>query len=36
MLFHERTRKAANIGIIVISILVIVSMLILYFPALRQ
>ena len=36
MLFHEKTRKAANIGIIIISILVIVSMLILYFPAIRQ
>ena len=36
MLFHEKTRKAANIGIIVISILVVISMLLLYFPAIRQ
>jgi uncharacterized membrane protein YukC len=36
MLFHEKTRKAAGVGIVVVSILVIISMLILYFPALRQ
>jgi len=36
MLFHEKTRKAAGIGFIVVSILVIVSMLLLYFPAIRQ
>jgi len=35
MLFHEKTRKAAGVGFIVVSILVILSMLILYFPALR-
>jgi uncharacterized membrane protein YukC len=36
MLFHEKTRKAAGIGFIVVSILVIISMLLLYFPAIRQ
>jgi len=36
MLFHEKTRKAAGIGFIVVSILVIISMLLLYFPALEQ
>jgi len=36
MLFHEKTRKAANVGIIVISILVVISMILLYFPAIRQ
>lgn len=35
MLFHEKTRKAAGVGFIVVSILVIISMIILYFPALR-
>jgi len=36
MLFHEKTRKAAGIGFVVIGILVILSMMILYFPALSQ
>jgi len=35
MLFHEKTRKAANVGIIIISILVIISMILLYFPAIK-
>ena len=36
MLFHKTTRKVLNWAIIVISILVIVSMIMLYFPALWQ
>jgi hypothetical protein len=36
MLFHEKTRKALNVGFIVVGILVIVSMLLLYFPALSR
>ena len=36
MLFHEKTRKAAGIGMVVIGFLVIISMLLLYFPALRS
>jgi hypothetical protein len=35
MLFHEKTRKAAGVGMVVIGILVILSMILLYFPALR-
>jgi uncharacterized membrane protein YukC len=35
MLFHEKTRKAAGVGFIVVSILVIISMLLLYFPVWR-
>jgi hypothetical protein len=35
MLFHHKTRKAAGIGMVIIGILVIISMIILYFPALR-
>ncbi|MDB5239013.1 MAG: hypothetical protein JWO00_348 [Candidatus Parcubacteria bacterium] len=33
MLFHKNTKKFANVGIIIISILVVISMLLLYFPA---
>jgi hypothetical protein len=36
MLFHEKTKKVARVGITIISILVIVSMLLLYFPAAMQ
>ena len=36
MLFHEKTKKYAGVGFIVISIFVIISMILLYFPALRQ
>lgn len=35
MLFHEKTRKKLNIGFIVVSILVIISMILLYFPVWR-
>lgn len=35
MLFHEKTRKAAGVGMIIIGILVIISMILLYFPAIR-
>jgi len=35
MLFHKNTKKVLNVGIIIISILVIVSMILLYFPALK-
>jgi predicted nucleic acid-binding Zn ribbon protein len=36
MLFHEKTRRRINVGFIVVGILVIVSMMLLYFPALSQ
>jgi hypothetical protein len=36
MLFHERTRRIAGTGFVVIGILVILSMILLYFPALWQ
>jgi len=32
LLFHEKTKKAVGIGFMVVSILVIVSMILLYFP----
>ncbi len=32
MLFHEKTRKATGIGMIVVGVLVIVSMILMYFP----
>ena len=32
MLFHEKTRKAAGIGFMIIGALVIISMILLYFP----
>jgi len=32
MLFHEKTKKYASIGFIVVGILVIISMILLYFP----
>ncbi len=32
MLFHERTKKAFGGALIVVSILVIISMILLYFP----
>jgi len=35
MLFHEKTRKFAGTAFVVISILVIISMILLYFPALK-
>ena len=35
MLFHEKTRKAFSVGFMILSILVIISMMLLYFPALR-
>jgi len=35
MLFHEKTKKAVSTGFVVIAILVIISMILLYFPALR-
>ena len=35
MLFHQKTKRAAGIGFTVISILVIVSMILLYFPVWR-
>ncbi len=34
MLFHKNTKKFASVGFTVISILVVLSMLLLYFPAL--
>ena len=36
MLFHEKSKKAIGTGFIVISILVIISMILLYFPALNR
>jgi hypothetical protein len=36
MLFHKTTRKVLNWGIVVVGILVIASMMLLYFPALWQ
>jgi len=35
MLFHEKTRKAAGIGMTIVGILVVLSMILLYFPAIR-
>jgi hypothetical protein len=35
MLFHEKTKKAAGTLMIVIGVLVIISMIALYFPAWR-
>lgn len=35
MLFHEKTKKAVSLGFIIISILVIISMILLYFPAIK-
>jgi len=35
MLFHEKSRKAFSIGFMVLSILVIISMILLYFPVWR-
>lgn len=32
MLFHEKTRKAAGIGFVVVTILVVISMIIMMFP----
>jgi uncharacterized membrane protein YukC len=34
-LFHEKTKKAVGTGFIVVSILVIISMILLYFPVWR-
>jgi len=34
-LFHEKTKKAVGMGFIVVSILVIISMILLYFPVWR-
>lgn len=36
MLFHHKSQKAIGIGFIVVSILVIVSMILLYFPAISR
>ena len=36
MLFHKTTRKVLNVGLIVVGIVVIASMMLLYFPALWQ
>jgi hypothetical protein len=33
MLFHAKTKKFAGIGFTVIAVLVIISMVLLYFPA---
>ncbi len=35
MLFHEKSQKAFRIGFIVIGVLVIISMILLYFPAIK-
>jgi len=35
MLFHEKTKKAVNSLFIIVGILVIISMVLLYFPALN-
>ncbi len=35
MMFHQRSQKIFRVGFIVLSILVIVSMILLYFPAIR-
>lgn len=32
MLFHEKSRKAINIGFMVVGVLVIISMVLFYFP----
>jgi hypothetical protein len=34
-LFHEKTKKAVGIGFTVVGILVIISMILLYFPVWR-
>ncbi len=34
MLFHKNTKKVVGVGFTIISILVVLSMLLLYFPAL--
>ena len=36
MLFHKTTRKVLNIGVIVVGFVVIVSMILLYFPVIWQ
>lgn len=33
MLFHEKTKKFAQFGFSIIAVLVIISMIVLYFPA---
>jgi len=35
LLFHEKTKKAVGVWFIVVSILVIISMILLYFPVWR-
>gem|GEM_PF-1150033 len=32
LLFHEKTKKAVSFGFMIVSILVILSMILLYFP----
>jgi len=32
LLFHEKTKKAVGVGFMIVSILVIISMILLYFP----
>jgi predicted nucleic acid-binding Zn ribbon protein len=35
LLFHEKTKKAVSIGFMVVGALVIISMILLYFPVWR-
>ncbi len=35
MLFHKNTKKAANIAMIVVGALIIISMVAFYFPAIK-